>query len=308
MKKNKQFAKIILFLLLALAFIFYPGPNQWQNLAMLDAPAFTSKEELKFQPKPIPLLRSESFTNPFLSAQAYVVMDLDSFTPIMSKNARQKLYPASTVKLATAMVALKNYQLEDILTVKQPVEQEYNMDLVKAERISVLNLLYGTLILSANDAALALAQNHPQGQTAFVKQMNALAKSLNMQHTHFIDPIGFDNKQQYTTPRDLALLAREFSKNPLLLNITSTKNITVADADFTRFHTLNNVNELLGDIPNLGGLKTGTTEKAGQNLISFYRYRGKPILLVVMKGEDRFNDTRQLINLLNQSLVFQPIN
>jgi len=308
MKKNKHFWKVGLFLFLALALIFYSGHNQFLDFAHLDHAAFEQKKTIGFKPQSLPKLHYRTYSNPELSAQAYLVIDLDSFTPILAYNAQKKMYPASTVKLATALVALNNYKLDDILTVKQEVAEELKMNLVKGERISTLNLLYGILLYSANDAALTLAQNHPQGEKIFIQEMNELAKKIGLTQTHFTNPIGFDHPQQHTTATDLALLAREFIKNPILLNITSTKAITVADTSFTYFHPLYNINELLGEVPHLGGLKTGTTEKAGQNLISFYRWQNKPVLIIVMKSEDRFSDTRQLIDLLNQNLVYETIN
>ena len=89
-----------------------------------------------------------------------------------------------------------------------------------------------------------------------------------------------------------------------MLNITSTKYISVTDADYTRFHYLTNLNELVGEIPHLGGLKTGTTDLAGQNLISYYTLGKKQLVIVVLKSEDRFTDTRTLIELIDNNLKY----
>jgi D-alanyl-D-alanine carboxypeptidase len=181
------------------------------------------------------------------------------------------------------------------------------MGLVSRERINVLNLLYGTLLNSANDAAYTLAENDPGGVSSFVDKMNHLVSSYGLKQTHFANPIGFDDSAQYTTAYDLALLSKEFIKNKILTTITSTKSIVVTDADFSYFHSLNNINELLGEIPHLGGLKTGTTPQAGQNLITYYQFAGHPIIIVLLKSEDRFTDTREIINAIDNQLHYQDV-
>lgn len=286
-------------------FILYPGQQQPLEWYSKNPSAFLPRPVTPFQPFPLPFLTNA--TVPQISAHAYAIYDLDSFTPIISQNATKSMMPASTVKLATSLVSYTHYKLDDVVTVKSTIEEETKMDLTVGERISVLNLLYGALMYSANDAAYTLAEHYTGGIPAFVEEMNTLAQRLHMNQTHFTNPIGFDDPQQTTTARDLALLAREFIYHPFLLNITSTKYITVTDADYTRYHYLSNLNELVGEIPHLGGLKTGTTELAGQNLISYYTKNGKQLAIVILKSEDRFADTRLLIDLVNTNLTYSSI-
>ncbi|OGK63171.1 hypothetical protein A2313_01805 [Candidatus Roizmanbacteria bacterium RIFOXYB2_FULL_41_10] len=304
--KSKIYWKYCFYLLLAFFWLLYPGQQSLLKKAGLNYSAFIQNQPIKFKPEALPRLTDE-IEKPLVFAQSYLVIDLSSFTPILSYRPVQKMYPASLVKLATAIVSYQHYPLEQQLTVNKVINEELKMGLVKNERISALNLLYGILVYSANDAAYTLAENYPGGVEPFVQEMNLLAKRLEMKNTHFTNPIGFDSPKQYTTAFDLALLSREFINNQVLLNIASTKSITVSDADFEHFHYLNSINELLGEIPHLGGLKTGTTDNAGQNLISFYRLNKKPLLLIVLKSEDRFVDTRALIDYLNSNLVFIEI-
>lgn len=306
MAKNSVIFRVVLYTILSLFFLTYPGQNVFLTQAAIDYAPFTVSKSLRFQPQPLPVTET-FFTPEFFSAQSYLVMDLDSFTPVAGYQIRKEMFPASTVKLATALVSLRHFPLKQTLRVGKVIDEELKMGLVAGEKISVLNLLYGTLVYSANDASYTLAENFPGGVTQFVAQMNQLAATLNMHDTHFSNPIGFDNRNQYTTAYDLAILAKEFVSEPLLVNITSTKTITVADVDFVRFHYLTNINELLGEIPHLGGLKTGTTEAAGQNLIAFYKFGTHPLLIVVLNSKDRFGDTRQLINYINSSLRYAPI-
>jgi len=305
MVKN-SYGRLLLYGLLSFAFLIYPGRNTLLKEAAQNPEAFTPRKTLNFQPQPLPQLK-QPFQPEFFTSPAYLVMDLSSFTPVLSRNARQKMFPASLVKLATALVSYKTYGLDKILTVKKVIPDELSMGLVPGERLTSLNLLYGILVYSANDAAYTLAENYTGGVKKFVSEMNKLAQKLKMTETNFANPIGFDNPTQYSTAFDLALLSREFLAHPFLLNLTSTKAITVSDVAFEHLHYLTNINELLGEIPHLGGLKTGTTESAGQNLISFYRLNNRPLLIVLLKSEDRFNDTRLLINYLTENLIYREI-
>ena len=306
MNLDKLSYKYLFFILISSLFLFYSGHNSLLAPAQSNLKAFDNTTTLKFNPQPLPLLKYN--LDPLqISSQSYLVMDLSSFTPIISYQPHKKMFPASTVKLATALVSFKQYNLDQKLIVNKTIDQELKMGLVKNEEITALNLLYGALVYSANDASYTLAENYPGGVPAFVKQMNLLAKKLNMKKTHFTNPIGFDNNSQYTTAYDLALLSNEFIQKPLLLNIVSTKSITVSDTKFEHFHYLTSVNQLLGEIPHLGGLKTGTTDKAGENFISFYRFNNKPVLIVLLNSLDRFEDTRIILDYINQSLYYQSI-
>ena len=124
--------------------------------------------------------------------------------------------------------------------------------------------------------------------------MNAKAEELGMKSSHFKNPIGIDDGEQLTTAYDLSLAARELLKNSYLAKFVSTKDITISDVDYKYFHKLSNVNELLGKVVGIGGLKTGYTELAGQNLVSFYKKGGNQYVIVVLKSADRFMDTQNL--------------
>ena len=139
--------------------------------------------------------------------------------------------------------------------------------------------------------------------------MNKKAQSLRMVNTHFVNPVGFDNYEQYSSVFDLSLAARELLKNPLLTDIIAIKEITISDINFTRFHHLSSTNKLLGKMIGIGGLKTGYTEKAGENLISFYKHKNHQYIIAILKSEDRFKDTQTLINWLNNNVYYSlPIS
>lgn len=304
--KNNFPSRLIIYGIFALFWCFYPGQSWLLTTANLNSQAFVQNKSIKFKPQLLPTL-NYPFDHQLILADSYLVIDLASLTPIINYRANQKMYPASLVKLATAIVSYQHYPLEKNLIVNKTIDQELKMGLVRNEKISALNLLYGILVYSANDAAYTLAENYPGGVKKFVSAMNDLAQKLKMNNTRFANPIGFDSSNQFSTALDLAILSKEFISHQVLLNIASTKSITVSDADFEHFHYLNSINQLLGEIPHVGGLKTGTTDNAGENLISFYLFKQKPILFVVLKSQDRFTDTRNLIDFIDNHLSYQEI-
>src|SRR3989344_9510430 len=125
-----------------------------------------------------------------------------------------------------------------------------------------------------------------------------------MKNSYFSNPNGLDSGTQHSTAFDLALAARELLKNPYLSKIVSTKEITISDVDFKYFHQLTNVNKLLGEIQGLGGLKTGYTENAGENLVSFYKKNGHQFVIVILKSQDRFVDTTILVDWIKTNVKY----
>jgi len=292
----------LLFIFYSLLFLFYPGDSYYFHLFAYNRDLF-NKKEIKTEVKinPVPYLKNP-FYFPETSAEGVYVVDLPSFTPILERNKHIKFLPASTAKIITALVAFDIYKTDQIITVKKGIEDGQVMGLVSGEKITVENLLYGLLVHSGNDAAYVLADNH--GFEKFIDLMNKKAKELKMMDSYFKNPAGLDENNQYTTPFDLALAARVLLENPYLAKIVSTKEITISDVDFKYFHKLTNVNKLLGEIAGLGGLKTGYTEEAGENLVSFYKKNGHQFIIVILKSQDRFYDTTNVINWIEENIDY----
>ncbi len=242
----------------------------------------------------------------YLTAEGAYILDLPSYTPIFEKNVNEHLFPASTTKIITALVACDVYNPDQVVTVKRTQQPGQVMGLVEGEQITVENLLYGALVHSGNDAAYALADAY--GFDKFIDLMNKKAASLGMINSHFKNPAGLDDMDQTTTPFDLALASRELLKNKLLSKIVSTKEIIISDVDYKIFHTLTNVNKLLGETQGIGGLKTGYTDKAGENLVSFYKKNGHQFLIVIMKSEDRFADTTSVVKWLSENVEYSEVS
>ena len=291
----------LLFVFYTLLFLFYPGDSYYFHLFAYNRKLINkSTSPIKININPIPYLKLPYY--PEVSAEGIYLVDLPSFTPVFARNENLKLFPASTVKILTALVAYDIYKPDQIITIKKTVADGQVMGLIIGEKITVENILYGTLVHSGNDAAYVLADNY--GYEKFVELMNKKARTLGMKNSYFSNPNGLDSGIQHSTAFDLSLAARELLENPYLSKIVSTKEITISDIDFKYFHQLTNVNKLLGEIQGLGGLKTGYTENAGENLVSFYKKSGHQFVIVILKSLDRFNDTRNIINWIETNVGY----
>lgn len=245
---------------------------------------------------------------PTLSAQGVLAVDLDSGVPLYEKNSDAPLFPASTTKIITALVALDTYQLDSVLTVGKEINVDgQKMGLFVGEKMSVQDLLYGLLVYSANDAAETLAVNHPEGYGAFIAAMNAKAKALSMKNTYFDNPVGLDGNSQRSTARDLILASGVAMRNPQFARIVSTTEIVVNDETGKFSHYLKNLNKLLGAVPGVVGVKTGWTESARENLVTYVVRDNKRVMIALLGSQDRFGETKELIDWIYGNYEWQTV-
>lgn len=285
-------------------FLFYPGDSFFFHLFAYNRELFDQKEpSVKLMTNPIPVVKNSYV--PEVTAEGIYVVDLPSFTPLLKRNEHGRFLPASTAKIITALVTRDNYKPEDVVTIQETTTEGQLMDLKYGEKISIENLLYGLLVHSANDSAYSIANNF--GYDAFITQMNLKAQELHMTESYFANPAGFDEPNQYTSPFDLALAGRQLLRDPYLSRMVGTKEIIISDINYLYFHKLTNVNTLLGEIQGLGGLKTGYTENAGENLISFYKKNGNQYIIVVLKSLDRFSDTKNIVKWIDENISYLPM-
>jgi serine-type D-Ala-D-Ala carboxypeptidase (penicillin-binding protein 5/6) len=256
---------------------------------------------------PIPVL-SESSAFPIISSQGALAVDLESGISLYEKNSESPLLPASTTKIVTALVALDAYPLDQVLKVGRVRVDGQKMGLKVGEEMKVENLLYGLLVFSANDAAEVLADNYPGGYSAFVNAMNAKAKELSMNHSNFQNPVGLDGSSQITTAKDLIRVSEVAMRNPEFAKIVATKQITVKDASEKFSYNLRNINELLGKVPGVLGVKTGWTENARENLVTYIERDGHRIMIAVLGSQDRFGETKELIDWIFGNYEWQKVN
>jgi D-alanyl-D-alanine carboxypeptidase len=305
----RQWDKILFLVLLGAFVLGIPDKNIYNLMQVAVQPSIRELPFAMPNPAPFPLNVSGSYPDPSVSAQGIVILDLDSGVVMYNRNENESLSPASTTKILTALVALDHYQLDDVVTIGTAVQDGQVMGLVPGERITVENLLYGALIHSGNDAAWALGEYYNGGIDAFVAEMNKKAKEIHLDHSHFTNPVGYDNPDHKMTPSDLARLAAYALTNKTIAKIVAIPQITISDVTHTYFHSLTNVNQLLGKIPGVGGIKTGWTEEAGENLVTLIERNGHRVIIVVLKSANRFTDTTSLINWIFASYewkVFTP--
>jgi len=291
------FSRIYLFSLLSFFLLFYPGQNYYQTLAVKwqEPKVRPLPRSISLRPAPYPL-NSQKNPVPNLSAQAVILMDIPSAVVLYQKNPTQSLNPASTTKIMTALVALDEYDINQIIKVSRFETEGAQMGLAVGDQITVGNLLYGMLINSGNDAATVLANNSPGGQKAFIQKMNQKAVELSMENTHFTNVWGYSEKNHYMSALDLARLSTYALQNPFIAGIVKTKTADVPDIYQKKFYHLENVNELLGKIPGITGIKTGWTEEAGECLVASTERDGKKLVSVILGSTDRFGETAKLLS------------
>jgi D-alanyl-D-alanine carboxypeptidase len=250
---------------------------------------------------PFPYL--QNVNEPAISAKAAIILDRDSQVILYSKNPQLRFSMASTTKIMTSIIALNHYHPDNTLTVQKSYVPGSGLNFVTGEQFHFMDLMYAMLLPSANDAAQAIADNYSGGESAFVKQMNEKAQSLHLSNTHYSDPIGLDDDGDYSTVVDLARLASYAETNPTFVEITSTKYKTIYSLNSDRPYALTNTNDLLG-IDGVTGIKTGTTEGAGEVLVTSMVKNRHTYIIIVMDSMDRFGDTQQLLNYLDANVKY----
>ncbi|MDP9471116.1 MAG: serine hydrolase [Chloroflexota bacterium] len=239
---------------------------------------------------------------PRTSAAAVYVWDATAGQVLYALNADDQRAPASTTKIATALVVVRNADLDDevVVAAGDTVDTTVfsHMGLQAGDTLTVEQLLYGLLLPSGNDAANALARTvgeslrdtYPEASGpvgAFVMEMNAFVETLGLVDTQFLNPAGEDDEGHYSSAHDLAVLAAELLKDPTLAEIAGTpawQGTSVGPEQ--RFFDLVNTNQLLAEDPSVVGVKTGTTENAGACLVVAREVEAGNVVISVTLGSD----------------------
>lgn len=226
---------------------------------------------------------------PSLYAPAALLGDHDTNQPLASLDARRPRAMASITKIMTALLVLERANLADRVVVSPTaLVGGSSMGLTAGEALTVEDLLWGMLLVSGNDAAMALAEHMAGSETAFVQLMNQRAAELGMASTRFANPHGLDAPEHYASAYDVWLLTQEALRNPLFREIVATPSKTVAG------RPLFNRNELLNAFPGADGVKTGTTVAAGESLVASVSRNGHRAVAVILGSQDRYSDARAL--------------
>lgn len=232
------------------------------------------------------------------SAKACAVMDVASGRLLLQHNAEEALPMASTTKVMTALLALERGSLSDEVTCGRnafgvPGTSIY---LSEGETLTLEQMLYGLMLQSGNDAAVAIAEHIGGSVPAFCKAMTERAAEIGCTNTVFLTPHGLPMEGHYTTAHDLALIAREAMGNPVFRQIVSTKRATIPWPGREYNRVLNNKNKLLSTYPGATGIKTGFTRAAGRCLVFGAERDGMEIVGVVLNCADWFNEAARLMD------------
>jgi serine-type D-Ala-D-Ala carboxypeptidase (penicillin-binding protein 5/6) len=240
-------------------------------------------------------------TPPVLSAPESIAIDGWNGTVLYARDPDVPRYPASTVKIMTALVVLSHHVPLHRMFQVSYFAATYGgstAGLYSGERMTVKNLLFAMLLPSGNDAALTLAEGTAGSDSAFVVLMNQEASRLGLWHTHYLSPTGLDFWGQVSTARDLAVLARAAMSFRMFARVVRTRHWSAWSADHRIFHRWTSLNQLLGTFPAVNGVKTGTTPLAGACLVSSAREQGKWVIAVNLGSTTgaRFSDGAGLLS------------
>lgn len=242
--------------------------------------------------------RAAVSTPPVLTAPAYILIEQSSGKVLHGHNMYQQMYPASTTKIMTAMLALDNLQLEDSITLPDDFINvgETSLGLLPGATQNVEELLMAMMLRSANDAAQAVAIGVSGSEEAFVEQMNARVAELGLSHTHFVNPHGLHDANHYTTAYDLAQIARAALDNPDFCRIINTESCTVHKLNGEDDFEVYNRNNLLTQYELADGVKTGYTKQAGNCFVaSATNAEGMQLIAVVLSSENIYDDAQALL-------------
>lgn len=233
------------------------------------------------------------------SAGGMAVIEKDSGRVIASKNANKKMPMASTTKIATAITVIERVKNlnEKIRIPKQAIGVEgSSIYLNDQDELSILDLLYGLMLQSGNDCAVALALTVGGSLAEFAKMMNETARKAGAENTNFVTPHGLHDDNHYTTALDLAKISAYAMKNPVFAKIVSTKKHTTSWGGRNYDRVIINKNKILSTYDGGDGIKTGFTKKAGRCLVSSATRNGMTIIAVTLNCGAMFEECRKLMD------------
>ncbi len=238
---------------------------------------------------------------PMINSRAYVVIDRKSNTILIGKNENQKKKMASTTKIMTALVVIEHCNLSDTVEISKKAASTggSRLGLKTGDKITVYDLLYGLMMRSGNDAAVALAEYVAGSITDFADLMNEKTTALGLSNTHFVTPHGLDEDEHYTTAYELAILSNYAMNNEIFAKIVGTKNYTITINGYPK--SLINTNELLGVLNGVYGIKTGFTNGANRCLVTCCKRGDMDIICVVLGADTKKYRTTDSIKLIEYS-------
>jgi len=237
-------------------------------------------------------------SSPGISSKAAIVMEASTGKVLFAYNAEVRNFPASTTKMMTLLTALENGNMNDIVTTSQNAAsvEGSSLWLSPGEKLKLVELLYGMMLISGNDATVAVAE-HISGTTdAFARLMTQKAHAIGAVHTNFTNTSGLPDPNHYTTAHDLAKIAAYGFRNPLFAQIVSTKHTVIPWAGKNFGRDLYNENKMLWNYDGGNGVKTGYTEAAGPCLVSSAKRGNIQLVAVVLDSNRMWLDSKALLD------------
>ncbi|HKT36533.1 MAG TPA: serine hydrolase [Nitrospira sp.] len=237
-----------------------------------------------------------SSDRPAVKASALYMVELRSGRILLEKDANRRLAPASLTKIMTALIALESASLQQIVQIDRRAVVHHSVYKFQGgEKFLLRDLVTAMLVASANDACEAVAWHIGGDDRRFVVLMNERARQLGLTNTHFLNPCGFDAPEHYSTAADLAKLTEQALQQPFFSMMVRTLVRDIATVDGARRMSLHSTNELLLD-PDVNGVKTGYTSKAGRCLIASMFKDGHRLLLVGLNLMDQWTQATSLLH------------
>jgi len=251
----------------------------------------------------------DAVDEPKINSRYAIVLDRESKAILYGKNEKTKTKMASTTKIMTSIIVIENTNLNNIVEISSKAAGTggSRLKINKGDKITVKDLLYGLMLRSGNDAAVALAEYIGGSIEGFAVLMNKKAMELGLENTNFVTPHGLDSDEHYTTPYELALLTDYALKNETFANIVNTKTCNISINGYTR--TISNTNELLGYLNGVYGVKTGFTNGAGRCLVTSTKRGELDIICVVLGADTKKIRTTDSVKLIEYTFAnFQKVD
>jgi D-alanyl-D-alanine carboxypeptidase len=273
----------------------YSQPAKFANLNQV--------ANYKFSPYPQQKIANANFD---FKAKSGIAYDINSGVVLAKKDETKRLPMASITKIFTALVILKNHQLDEVVTIPEGIKlsaDDQKLGVTPGQKFKLDQVLKALLIYSANDVAQALAIWDSGSIEKFTDKMNHYAKQMKMENTHFVSPDGTDDSEQYSSSADILKASLILLNNKQLSSIVDTSRSSISSTS-GKVYNLTNTNKLLS-YSYIHGIKTGFTADAGQSLVTYANKNDHSIITVVLNSPDRFKESLDLINYVEQSYQWQ---
>lgn len=244
---------------------------------------------------------------PYVNARCAVAIDSKTKIVLYEKDAHLLVPMASTTKIMTALVAIKYGNLDKKFEISPKAASIHGSTVgyKKGEKIELKELIYGLMLRSGNDAAIAISEGIAGSVDEFVKLMNEYAVQIGLCSTHFESPHGLDSENHYSTAYDLAVITAKARENKIFNDIVQTKDIDSKELGFSRgFH---NINKILWQLPNANGVKTGYTGNAGKCLVTSVDIKNEDVIIVVLNSPTRWKETQKINDYVAKKYSFNKM-